>query len=210
MENEQKEKKKSISAKTSFALGLAAGLVIFGLVGFVMLYSMFKDEQAGEAPAVVTEQTAEGSESAQQQPPAPQVQALPSGAAGIDTFMDSGEPACKESGKPVIRLFSTTSCPHCTWIKETFDELMREYMTRGKIIAYHWELDMNDNTLTQTPETSVPTAELAIYRKFNPEGYVPTFVFGCKYWRIGNGYESQQDLVAEEAEFRAVIEELLK
>lgn len=33
--------------------------------------------------------------------------------------------------------------------------------------------------------------------------------FGCKYYRIGNGHETTDDLVAEEAEFMAVIEELL-
>ncbi len=116
---------------------------------------------------------------------------------------------CKENGKPVVRLFSTTWCPHCIWIKDAFDSTMREYTAQGKIAAYHWELDTGDNTLTPEAEGAVPDSETNIYKQFNPKGTVPTFVFGCEYYRIGNAYESQNDLKAEIGEFKAVIEELL-
>jgi len=52
--------------------------------------------------------------------------------------------------------------------------------------------------------------EQAIYNKFNPKGSVPTFVFGCKYFRVGNAYEAQDNLEAEETEFRSVIDKLLE
>ena len=115
-----------------------------------------------------------------------------------------------ENGKPVIRLFTTTWCPHCTWIKDTFDNVVKEYLQNGHILAYHWELDTGDNTITDIVETEVPQTELEIFQTFNPEGSIPTFVFGNKYWRIGNGYESQNDLGAEEAEFRIIIEKLIQ
>ena len=51
---------------------------------------------------------------------------------------------------------------------------------------------------------------MAIFKEFNPQGSIPTFVFGCKYYRVGNGYEQQDDKAAEEAEFRAVFDELVK
>jgi len=127
----------------------------------------------------------------------------------ITTFFDSGEPVCTENGKPVIRLFSTTWCPHCKWISETYEKVVKEYVAQGKIVAYHWELDINDNTLTDETESSIPDSENAIYATFNPGGSIPTFVFGCKYYRVGNGHESQNDLAAEEVEFRAVINDLL-
>lgn len=127
----------------------------------------------------------------------------------IETFMDSGKEIELQDGKPVIRLFSTTWCPHCKWIKETFDRVAKEYADAGKIVAYHWEVDTKDNTLTPQAETSIPKTELAVFQEFNPQGYVPAFVFGGKYSRIGNGYEQKQDLAAEEAEFRAVIESLI-
>ena len=136
---------------------------------------------------------------------------------GIKTFQDNGNEAVYVDGKPVIRLFSTTWCSHCKWIKETYDSVVKEYVDDGKIIAYHWQLDTGDNTLTPEIETEVPPPEIDVYDRFNPGNSIPTFVFGEKYWRIGNdvepnGYsrESNNDLPAEEAEFRAVIEELLK
>lgn len=128
----------------------------------------------------------------------------------IKTFIDNGAEAVYQDGKPVIRLFSTTWCSHCKWIKETFDNVVKEYVNEGKIIAYHWELDTGDNTLTAEIEIEVPLEELDVFDRFNPGDSIPTFVFGEKYYRIGNGYESEQDLLAEEKEFRAVIEALLQ
>jgi parvulin-like peptidyl-prolyl isomerase len=129
---------------------------------------------------------------------------------GISTFRDSGDELCTEDGKPIIRLFSTTTCPHCKWIKGTFDSVAKEYVEQGKIVAYHWELDTKDDTLTEEAENDVPVNELALFQKYDPQGGVPAFVFGCKYVRIGNAYEAQNDLAAEEAEFRNLIEELIK
>ncbi len=128
----------------------------------------------------------------------------------IKTFQVVDGPVETISGKPVIRLFSTTWCPHCQWIKSTFDRVAKEYADAGKIVAYHWELDTKDNTLTSEKETAVPQSEQAVFQKFNPQGSIPTFVFGGKYYRIGNGYEQEQDLQLEAKEFRAVIEELIR
>lgn len=128
----------------------------------------------------------------------------------IKTFSATNNAVCKEDGKPIIRLFSTTWCPHCQWIKDTFDSTVQEYVAAGKIVAYHWEIDIDDDTLTTEIETEVPQSELAIFEEFNPRRSIPTFVFGCKYYRIGNGYESQNDLEAEIGEFKAVIEALLQ
>lgn len=128
----------------------------------------------------------------------------------IKTFLQKKDAQIlKENGKPVIYLFSTTWCPHCQWISETFDKVVKEYVDSGKIKAYHWEIDINDNTLTAEKETKVPDKDLAIYQEFNPQGSIPTFVFGGKYFRTGNGYEAQKDLVSEEAEFKVVIDDLL-
>lgn len=128
-------------------------------------------------------------------------------ASEIKTFKSTGDSICSEDGKPVIRLFSTTKCPHCRWIKSTFDDTVKEY--GDKIAAYHWELDTGDNTLTADTEEAIPKSELGVFSKYNPKSSVPTFVFGCKYYRVGNAYEASGDLEAEKAEFRAVIEGLL-
>jgi thioredoxin-related protein len=121
---------------------------------------------------------------------------------------------CKEQGKPIIRLFSTTACPHCLWVKDTFDSVAQEYVDSGQIVAYHWELDIKDDTLTEKDERYVMDSEVDLFADFNPRFTVPTFVFGCKYYRVGNGYyenpnKKEEILELEELEFRAVILELI-
>jgi thiol-disulfide isomerase/thioredoxin len=129
---------------------------------------------------------------------------------GIRTFSEKADAeVCRIDGKPVIRLYSTTWCPHCKWIKDTFDRVAKEYEAAGKVKAYHWELDTGDDTLTDAVENEVPQLEQDIFAQSNERGSIPTFVFGCKYYRVGNGYEAEQNLVLEEAEFRAVMDKLL-
>jgi thiol-disulfide isomerase/thioredoxin len=127
---------------------------------------------------------------------------------GTRTFEETGDEICVEDEKPLILEFSTTWCPHCKWIKETYQKVVNEYVADGKIVAYQWELDIDDNLLTEEVEESIPAEHSAIYQKYNPEGSIPTFVFGCKYTRIGNGYEQEGNLEAEEQEFREILDEL--
>jgi len=134
----------------------------------------------------------------------------PANVGNFGTFADSGYALELEDGKPVIYLFTTTWCPHCTWVKETFDSVVSEYVAEGKIVAHHWELDTGDDTLTDEIESEVPAEQKEAYAKFNPRGSIPTFVFGGRYYRVGNGYEQQDDLVAEAQEFRDLIDSLLE
>lgn len=122
---------------------------------------------------------------------------------------DSNLSICKKDEKVVVYLFSTTWCPHCIWIKDTFDKVVKEYMEAGKIAAYHYELDTKDNTLTPGKENLVPQEAIDIFNRFNPDGSIPTFVIGCKYWRVGNGFEASGDLAAEEEELRRLIEKVI-
>jgi thiol-disulfide isomerase/thioredoxin len=116
---------------------------------------------------------------------------------------------CTEDGKPIIRLYSTTICPHCRWINGTFNGVVDEYKAKGLIVGYHWDLDVGNDQLTPAKESSIPKSEVELFTSTNPQQSVPTYLFGCKYWRVGNAYESQDDLDAEAAEFKAVIEKLL-
>jgi thiol-disulfide isomerase/thioredoxin len=117
---------------------------------------------------------------------------------------------CAQDGKPIIRLYSTTWCPHCKWVNDTFNGVMKEYVDSGKIVAMHWDVDIKDDQFTPKIEDNFPKAELDIFESANANGTIPTYVFGCKYYRVGNGFESQDDLDAEAGEFKAVIEKLLK
>lgn len=129
----------------------------------------------------------------------------------IQTFssVPGSNGVCTEDGKPVIRLYSTTWCPHCQWIDSTFDAVVKMYVDEGLIVAHHWEVDTGDDTLTGQVEEGVPDSEMEIFNDINPGESIPTFVFGCKYYRIGNGYEQKGDLESEAAEFEAVIEALI-
>ena len=126
------------------------------------------------------------------------------------TFLNTGDSILQDSvGKPYVLLFSTTWCPHCQWIKSTFDSLVQQNFS-SQINLQHWELDTGDNTLTPETDTQVPADMLAIYKKYNPKGSIPTFVFGGKYMRIGNGYERQNDLSAELDDFKFIINKLIE
>jgi len=89
-------------------------------------------------------------------------------------------------------------------------EVAKYYVSQDKIKAKLWELDTKDDLMTETKETSMPESEKQIFIQFSPQSNVPAFVFGCKYYRIGNAYEATGDWHSEIAEFRGVIEELIK
>ncbi len=127
----------------------------------------------------------------------------------IQTFEPVDGDICREDGKPVIRMFSTTGCSHCQWVADTYDAIVKMYVEEGLIVAHHWEMDTGDDILTSLVEGGVPDTEMAVYNEFNPQNLFPTFVFGCRYVRIGTGHEQGDGLEAEAAEFMAVIEALL-
>ena len=90
------------------------------------------------------------------------------------TFYNSGDEICTdEDGKPYVILFSTTWCPHCSWILETFENLVDEDFA-SQVNIQHWEIDINDETLTEEVETSVPPELMSLYAKYNPGGSIPT------------------------------------
>jgi thiol-disulfide isomerase/thioredoxin len=125
------------------------------------------------------------------------------------TFGETGQAACTDdSGRPLILLFSAPSCSHCQWVGEMFDMVAREYMAQGRVAAHHYNIQTGDDLLTEAVETRIPEKHLSIGKEGNPDGYIPYFNFGCRYDRIGTGYEKQDDLAAEAEEMCRVIEAL--
>ncbi len=114
-------------------------------------------------------------------------------------------------GKPVIRLFGTTWCPHAAYIGPVFDRVAREYAAAGKIVAFHWQLDTEDDVLTSQVEAAAPVLEWAMFYEFSPNGSVPTIVIGGKYGRVGNACEGwTEGLLWEEEDLRAAIDEVIR
>lgn len=118
-----------------------------------------------------------------------------------------GSGICTENGKPIIRLYSTSDCSHCSWVKPAFEDVAEDYS--GQVVAHNWVLDRKDDALTPQDEDGIPPREYDIYDTFNPSSTVPTFVFGCKYYRVGTVYEKEDNLAAARGEFRNVIDALL-
>ncbi|NQU77177.1 thioredoxin family protein [Candidatus Falkowbacteria bacterium] len=201
----------SQNPKVSFIFGLVTGLAVFGIIGFGLMYSKLKpDSQPNGDPnnndVVVGNNNPDPYDFEVHD--AKVVDTMPH--TGPSTFEETSDPLCQENGKPAVYLFSTTWCPHCAWIQPTFDRMAKDYQAKGGIEIFHWEMDLNDNTLTSEVETQIPENQMTLYQKYNPEGFVPTFIIGCKQFRVGNGYEQQNDLVSEEVELRTLIDALLE
>lgn len=150
-----------------------------------------------------------------QEQPTPQANPQPTGMEAkiigqVGTFDEVSEPICKRNGKPVVLMFSTSWCPHCQWARPLFQAAVKNYVKSGKIVAHDWELDTNDDTLTTAKETAVPQEDKDLYEKYNPSGSIPTFIFGCKYYRVGTGNERSNNTAAEQKEFEDLIDKLLK
>jgi peptidyl-prolyl cis-trans isomerase C len=129
----------------------------------------------------------------------------------FQTFVKLGLDICtNDKGLPIVILFSEAGCAHCEWIGETFDAVVMEYVERGLIEAHHYDIKNNDDLLTPALETRIPLKYLKIKDLSDPAGLVPYFNFGCRYDRIGNGYQAQDNLLAEEVEMGNVIDALLK
>lgn len=208
MSENQKPTRSLVKGNTNIVLVVLLVIASF-LIGSLWTRTQFIEKEKAGGKVAGTEAENPTAKPTIQEPQGPITETID--ITDVTTFSQKKDAKiCKTNGKPNIYLFSTTTCPHCTWIKETFDKVAKEYVDAGKINAYHWEIDINDNTLTANKETEVPKEMMAIYQEFNPGGYVPTFVFGCKYFRTGNGFEQQNDLKSEEKEFRAVIEKLIK
>ena len=116
---------------------------------------------------------------------------------------------------PIVRWYSTPTCPHCIWVRGTVDKVLAEYEANGSIIAHHWEISMDNATgaygkdlLANGSYGLIPESELSAFNALG-KGYVPTFVLGCKYYKVGNSFERQEDLVAEEAYLRKYIGKLI-
>ncbi|MBD3388711.1 MAG: hypothetical protein GF416_06555 [Candidatus Altiarchaeales archaeon] len=127
----------------------------------------------------------------------------------IKTFEDRGGSVCRVDGKPIIRMYSKNSCHNCEWSAPIFDRVASEYMEKGLIKAHHWVFDVEDDTLTERMERSMPDGEYEVFYEGNEIRTVPYFSFGCRFTRVGNGYQVRDDKEKEEEEYRALIEQMI-
>jgi hypothetical protein len=129
----------------------------------------------------------------------------------IETFQDNSGEICSVDGKPIIRMFSKTTCLNCKWSEPIFDRVISEYVEEGLIAGHHWVFDRKDDVLTTEYEGFIPDDEYDVFFDVNknPSNTVPYFSFGCRFTRVGNGYQVRNKPEKEEREYKAVIEQLL-
>lgn len=86
----------------------------------------------------------------------------------IGSFVVSPETVCLEGGKPVVYFFGSQTCPHCKWEHPIVQKVAKQF---EGLISFH---DNYDNGKDQE-----------VFSKYSVDGYIPAFVIGCKYYRVG-------------------------
>lgn len=112
----------------------------------------------------------------------------------VGGFTELSEKVCSTDGKPNIYFFGVSWCPHCNWAKPAVKSIESKF--KGYISPHFW-YEMDKDTPTQEDQL--------VYQKYNPRGSIPTFVFGCKYVRIGTKNEPEDDIQKEEDELTAIV-----
>jgi len=120
----------------------------------------------------------------------------------LRSFEETGDNLCYE-GKPIIRLYTTSTCGICNRSSQVFENLIKEFVNYGSADVAHWSLDDGDNLLTSRKENGVPKKEVDLFKKYSPNNLVPVVVLGCKYKRIGKFGIEEQD------EFKAILKILI-
>jgi thiol-disulfide isomerase/thioredoxin len=106
----------------------------------------------------------------------------------IGGFSVSTDAVCMENGKPTIYFFGSDSCPHCKWNHPILAKVMKNF---EGLVSFHDNMNGTDKNQD-------------IFSKYSTGG-IPTFVFGCKYYRVGSG-----ENVGEEAETKNLTALLCK
>jgi thiol-disulfide isomerase/thioredoxin len=92
-------------------------------------------------------------------------------------FIPTEDEICFEDGKPVIYYFGSTTCPHCEWERPVITEVAESF---GDNIVFYDHTDTEEDT--------------DVMMKYNPQGYIPMMVLGCRYYHIGAGENSGEEV----------------
>lgn len=102
----------------------------------------------------------------------------------IGSFIVSTDEICKEDGKPIIYFFGADWCGACRWEHPVIENVTVKF--EGYISFHDINIDLDYST-----------ADQEIFDKYSPEGYIPTIVLGCRYYRVGAGANMGEDMEAK-------------
>lgn len=102
----------------------------------------------------------------------------------IGSFVISDEEVCLEDGKPLVYMFGSSGCPHCTWEHPIFEQVTAKF---DNLIALHDNMDTQD--------------DMEVFERYSQvnQGGIPFIALGCRYLRAGSG-----ERIGEEEEERVL------
>lgn len=109
-------------------------------------------------------------------------------ASTIGRFLITEDELCQEDGKPLIYMFGSSGCPHCTWEHPIFEKVTAKF---ADLISVHDNMDTQNDT--------------DVFQKYSQinQGGIPFLVLGCRYVRVGSGENAGE--VEEEKNLTALI-----
>lgn len=110
-------------------------------------------------------------------------------ASTIGGFLVTEDEICQEDGKPIVYLFGSSGCPHCTWEHPIFEKATAKF---GNLISVHDNIDKQG-------------VDQEIWQKYSQinRGAIPFLVLGCRYVRVGSGENAGE--IGEEKNLTALI-----
>lgn len=163
----------------TFTTPILVGLLVVASFLAGMFWTKIKYLEQEKAPQEMAQVTPS---------PQPVQEELP---ATIGNFLVTEDRLCQEGGKPVIYMFGSSGCPHCTWEHPIFEKVTAKF---ADLISVHDNMDTQD--------------DMDVFQKYSQinRGGIPFLVLGCRYARVGSGENVGE--VAEEENLTALICEL--
>jgi|GEM_PF-1399119 len=124
--------------------------------------------------------------------------------------IDPNARVCAKGQWVIVRMYSNSTCKECVWVREIFDEVVKEWEEKGRIHPIRWDVDTGDNNYTTEVEESIPASDRKLFRMYSPEMEIPTFILGCKYYRVGSGYYEILDRASEKRDLEDAIREIVR
>lgn len=134
---------KYIRSKSSFMLGLASGVAIVSLAGFLVFGGLFvrKELQSGSADTSGTEQAA-NNDNVAAKPSNPTQPTQPDAAGKIDVKVAATDHIRgNKNAKITIMEFSDYQCPFCSRFHDTMKQVMAKYPNQVRWVFKHFPLE---------------------------------------------------------------------
>lgn len=145
--------------KKSFFFGLTVGVAVLAIVGFFVMFGMYKDLKGGGSPQ------AAGNPTANNQPTSP-----PPSGGKVEVAVSEGDHIRGNPDAPItIVEFSDLQCPFCTRFHETMKQVVANYPDDVRWVYKHFPLDSIHPIARPAAEASECAAEQGKFWEYADE-----------------------------------------